>query len=61
MTQNKYTSLISVEKIESRKEPTLYTEISINLFVVVGGSADLSEFLGCLNGDFTKEIQAASA
>lgn len=50
------TGLISVEVIESRKEARLYPEISIHLCVIVGGSADLSEFFGCPQGGLTKKI-----
>lgn len=59
--QNKRKGLISVEVIESRKEARLYPEITINLCVIVGGSPDLSEFLGCLKGGFTKKFKFTSA
>ena len=59
VTQNKRTGLISVEMTESRKEARLYPEISINLCVIVGGRAALSEFLGCLRGGFTEKATSA--
>lgn len=55
--QNQLKGLISIRVIESCKEARLYPEISIDLCVIVGGSADFSEFLGCLKGGFTKKIK----
>jgi len=56
VTQTKWTGLISVEMIESRKKARLYSEIIIHLCVIVGGRADLFEFLGVSQRWFYKEI-----